>query len=383
MPLLSCIRKSLATLVLAAGFLPLGLQAASDNAPAQLKGRWVVGMIQGEKGAFAYCLARAPYNNGLQLAIALSGKREVNIGVVVPEAGFSGGDKYPMAVSIDGNFKREHIGVAPQPELIMVPLGSDSSVMGALKKGKVLSIEGPEDIAAFSLKGSDKALGSLQQCVDIGTGKIKPPKSEQMATGKGKASPFPPSLLKLLKAAGLKSLEIIPVPDPEHAPVDFAWRTEGVLGGLRERPVPEDVTLEKMSSLIEDSYKKQCKGMFTADFTPPEELPGVHLRTANISCQMEGKYASIALLLYLTDTHLFSLFMHETEGGQKEKAFHARDAIAAQIRKLAKQQKPSAAPAAAPVAAAPSAPPAEAAAPATPAPAPAASAPPSAPASGK
>ncbi|HVY12449.1 MAG TPA: hypothetical protein VHB73_02670, partial [Alphaproteobacteria bacterium] len=311
---------------LMAALWPLALAAAEK--PAMPKGEWAVGMVPGEKGGFGYCLARAPYDNGLQLALALSPKRELNIGVMVPDGGFKDGDHYPMTVSVDGGFKRERPGVAPQPELLMVPLGKDAEALRALNRGKVLAIEGPEDIAYFGLKGSGKALASLQECVDVGTGKIKPKPASaapSAAGGKdGKGPGFPPGLLGMLKAAGLKKLEVLPVPDPEKSPVDFAWRTDGVLGGLRERPVPEDMTLEKMSSLIEDGYKTQCKGgLFHISFTDPEELPGVRLRKADISCQSGGQYAHVALLLYITDTHLFSLFMHEVDGGHKEKADHA------------------------------------------------------------
>ncbi|NDE91519.1 MAG: hypothetical protein EB059_10385, partial [Alphaproteobacteria bacterium] len=51
---------------------------------AQQKGEWQVGMIKGEKGEFNYCLMRGEFNNDLSLAIALSPKQEINIGVGVP-----------------------------------------------------------------------------------------------------------------------------------------------------------------------------------------------------------------------------------------------------------------------------------------------------------
>jgi hypothetical protein len=245
-----------------------------------------------------------------------------------------------------------------------------------LKNGKVLSIEGPEDVALFSLKGSGKALEILQKCVDAGTGKIKMPAAAAapMAAGaapaeamgskaaSGKPAKFPPSLLKLLKDSGLKNLQLVSIPDPSKAPVDFAWRTNGALGGLREREVPPDITLEKMSGIIEDGYKKQCTGKFGSSLSTPENLPGVQLRTADFSCEIGDKKVDVALLLYVTDTHLFSMFMHEADGAHKSAATSARDAIAASIRKLAREQKPKGAAATA-VPAPPATPPAPMAAP--------------------
>src|SRR5207237_518068 len=155
---------------------------------------------------------------------------------------------------------RSNAGLIAQPQLLMLPLGQDKGVLAALKNGKVLTIGGPEDTALFSLKGSGKALTSLQTCVDVGSGKIKaPPPGAAPAAGKpGKAPKFPPSLLGLLKASGLKNLEIVNIADPSKAPVDFAWKTQGVLGGLRERQIPPDMTLEKMSDIIGGGYKDQC-----------------------------------------------------------------------------------------------------------------------------
>jgi hypothetical protein len=304
---------------------------------ATLTKDWQVGMIKNEKGDFGYCLMRGVFNNGLDLAIALSPKQEINLGVGVPKAGFTAEEKHEMLVTVDGIYKKSGVAVAPQPELLLTPMGSDKNLMSALKKGKVLQMQGPEDTVRFSLKNAGKALDALQQCVGVGTGKVKAPKE---TAGKGKAPGFPPALKELLQKAGLEKLEIVPIKDPSKAPVDFAWTTKGVFGGMRERTVPADATLEKMSGIIEKGYKDQCPGTFNVKMGNPEELPGVKLRTAEITCQKEGHNAAVALLFYLTDTNLFTLFMHETEGADSKGGIEARDKITAMIRDLAKQPKP-------------------------------------------
>jgi hypothetical protein len=202
----------------------------------------------------------------------------------------------------------------------------------------VLAVEGPEDTAYFSLKGTKKAVASLRDCVDVGTGKKKPPSPEKMAMAAGKNGKFPSSLLALLKGAGLRDVEPVPIPDPSKAPIDFGWRTNGIMGGLRERPVPPDMTLEKMREIIEAGYRKECANMFKSSFTPTEELPGVKLSTLDVSCQIGDNTAHVSLLVYLTNTRLFSMFMHEGQNDMKVKAVYARDAVANTIRKLAREQ---------------------------------------------
>jgi hypothetical protein len=352
---LSCTRKYAFLMALAASLLATPLLA--EEKPAQLKGDWSVSMAKGEKDAFAYCLMRGSYSNGLQLAVALSPKKEVNIGVNVPDAGFKDGEHHPMAIAVDDLIRKEGPGFAPQPDLIMVPVGADSKVLTALRRGKVLSVEGPEDVAHFSLKGTSKALASLQDCVDVGTGKKKAPDPALAggAPGKGEKKGFPQSLLALLKDAGLKDVEPVAIPDPSKAPIDFGWKTNGIMGGLRERPVPADMTLEKMRDVIEAGYKKECANMFQSSSTPVETLPGVKLSTVDVSCQIGDKVAHVALLIYLTDTKLFSLFMHEGQNELKAKAVEAREAIANAIRKLAREQSGKASPQ--PAAASPAVPP--------------------------
>jgi hypothetical protein len=336
----------LSTLLLLLLLLPLPLQAAI--APASPTEPFEVGMIRNEKGGFNYCLMRAKYDNGLTLTFALSPKNEMNVGVGVPDAGFQTSDKYEIMVDVDKAFHRGGAAVVAQPDLLIVPMGNDAKLFKALNKGSTLTLTSREDRSFFTLKGTSKGLQSLQKCVAAGVGKSKEPaapatssketKAEAKTTAKGKPGTFPPALKKLLVDAGLKELQIVPVPDPDKAPVDFAWRTEGLVGGMRERRVPEEATIEKMGDLIEKGYKGQCNGTFEAKNSEIETLPGIKLRTSNISCQMAGRDAYVSLLYYITDTHLFTLFLHEGKAADKAKADGARDHLAERIRKLAHAQ---------------------------------------------
>src|SRR5262245_58010445 len=99
----SCIRKPVFLLALAASFLAMPLWA--EEKPATLKDDWKVSMAKSDKEGFAYCLMRGSYSNGLELAVALSPKKEVNIGVNVPDAGFKNGENHPMTVTVDDLLK--------------------------------------------------------------------------------------------------------------------------------------------------------------------------------------------------------------------------------------------------------------------------------------
>lgn len=331
-------------------------ESSSDVATA--KGPWDVGMIKGEKGEFAYCLMRANYNNDLSFAIALSPKQEINLGISVPKAGFSKDEKHAMVVSIDGLYKKDAVAIAANPELLLLPMHEDKELFEALRKGKTIALTGKQDATKFALRNMDKALGGLQTCVDVGTGKKPMPKEmAQPAAGKdsgkdaGKKPKFPPTLEALLHKAGLKDLEIVTITDPKKAPVDFGWKTQGLFGGMRERPVPPEATLEKMTEIMEGGYKKQCTGTFTSSKGEIESYDGVKMRTMNVGCDMKEHNAYVALFIYLTDNHLFTMFMHEGDNTNKEGANKARDSIANLLRQLAKEPPPPSAKTAAPAAA--------------------------------
>ncbi len=353
-------------------------EAKSDI--AQPKDKWQIGMIKGEKDEFNYCLMRAEFNNDLSLAIALSPKQEINLGIGVPKAGFTKDEKHQMNVSIGTAYAKDAVAIAANPELLLIPMHQDSALMDALRGGKMIALTGKEDSTKFALKNMPQALDGLKTCVDVGTGKKPmPQRPAEAPAGKdgkkaaaGKAPQFPPSLKALLEKAGLKDLEILTINDPGRAPVDFGWRTQGLFGGMRERPVPAEATMDKMTELMEGGYKKQCTGAFSITKGEIENYSGIQMRTLNVGCDMKEHKAYIALFIYLTDNHLFTMFMHEGDDTNKDAANKARDQVANLLRQIAKEPPPPSAksappasapaPAAAPPAAAPAA-----AAPVTPA----------------
>ncbi|MDX1921686.1 MAG: hypothetical protein SFW65_00965 [Alphaproteobacteria bacterium] len=345
-------------------------EAKSDV--AQPKEKWQVGMIKGEKGEFNYCLMRAEFNNDLSFAIALSPKQEINLGIGVPKAGFTKDEKHQMNVSIGSVYNKDAVAVAANPELLLIPMHEDSKLMDALRGGKMIALTGKEDSTKFALKNMPQALDGLKTCVDVGTGKKPMPQqpAEAPAGKDGKKAAakeikFPPSLKALLDKAGLKDLEILTIKDPSRAPVDFGWKTQGLFGGMRERPVPAEATMEKMTELMEGGYKKQCSGTFNVTKGEIENYSGIQMRTMNVGCEMKEHNAYVALFIYLTDNHLFTMFMHEGDGTNKDAANKARDQVANLLRQIAKEPPPSSAKSTAPAASAPAPAPATPAAPAT------------------
>lgn len=330
---------------------PAAAKKAAPGDVATSKAGWQVRMSRDEKGNFGYCVMSAEFNNDLSLAIALSPKQEINIGIGVPNAGFTKDEKHQMNVAIDNLYsKTGAVAIAANPELLLIPMHQDKELYAALRAGNAITLTGKEDATKFALKNMDKALAGLQTCVDVGTGKTKMPpeaagkagdKTAAASGKKPKAGEFPPSLKGLLVKAGLKDLQLVNIPDPAKAPVDFGWHTAGLFGGMRERPVPPEATIEKMTDIMENGYKKQCTGKFTATKGAVEKYSGIDIRTMGVGCDMKEHKVYVSLLIYLTDNHLFTMFMHESDDYNVAVADKARDSIAALIRQLAKEEPPA------------------------------------------
>ena len=327
-------------------FSLLAAASVANAAPiaAEPSGDWQIRQVRQKSGSFGYCLAEARYKNGLTLSIALSPLEEINIGVMVPKAGFTPNDHYKMRLEIDDTTRRDTEAFTGAPDLLLVAEGKDGKLFDALAAGHRLGLYGPEDSSVFTLKGNDKALADLRQCVAEGKSNWKPSGDEKLKAA------FPDTLASLLIEAGLGNVEPLPpatLEEEASRPTDYAWKIGPVTGGVRERQVDlKDVNLDKASTMYVKSFKEHCPGAFTSHLNKAEKLTGIEVRSGYVMCQQspdqKGKSAGqrvyVSTLYYMTDTGLFTLFMHESLDKDKSKAEAATNAILAVVRKIASQK---------------------------------------------
>lgn len=318
---------------------PEAAKPAAEGPPQPQKGVWGGGPVMTKDGAFSFCKVESRFEQGHLLLIARNQAGEVNIGLGIPGASLPGNEKWKISLSVDGKARREREAVAPQGDLLVIPQGKDDEFYSALMGGNALRIQSDTDNVAFELKGTKKLLTDLKSCADTaGKENSLPPPLPPPPL------PYPEALTAILSAAGFR--ELVPVNfdgvPPGQRPADYAWRFGAVMGGVEEREVISDSTLEELIQGYTSVLRDKCRGESTEAIGPEETLEGVSLRTGSVDCTTPEGKVHVALLFYLTKSKLFTVFFHEGADSEREVIVKARDNLTSVIRTLAAAPPPKA-----------------------------------------
>jgi hypothetical protein len=344
-----------AAIGLSSGIPSAAFAQAQNNAPskgAQLVGApvgdWRGGAVPDSNGNFAYCTVQNRFDNNLVLIIARNPKGENGLAIGIPGAKMVKGTQFQMSVRVDETVKRNLMGVAQEPDLLVVSTGKDDELYESMRKGSRLIMQGPTDTAIFQLRGTGKALGELKTCAQKGgnIGTAQPGAPNAQGGQKPDAVVLPETLRAILNAAGLGKavpLSLAGIPE-DRRPAEYAWKIGPVIGGVREKPAPAEASFESLTIDYLDALKQRCSGTFTATPNPIETLSRVTLRTANVSCTpAEGKI-NVSILFYKSQGDIFTVFFHEAADADVALANQARDGLTQVVRKLGSEQPPAGGP---------------------------------------
>jgi hypothetical protein len=322
------------TALLAAG----AVHAQTPAAPAPV-GQWSGGPVTPPgQSSPAYCATQNQYDSGLSLVLARNPQGETNIGITVPGAAFAPGTRFPVRVAVDGGPERRFDAVAADASMILIQTGRDDGLYEQLRSGNRLIVHGPQDDAVFALKGTSKALADLRTCAErIAAGGAQ---GAPQGTARAPQPPLPPALTSLLARSGLSEIQVLnldAVP-PDKRPADYAWRFDGIFGGVREYDTQPGSTIEQLSDQYLDSMRQSCPGTFEATPAAPTQVGNVGMRTAEAVCATADRKINVSMLLYLTRSGIFTIFFNEADDAARQRAVEARDGLARAVRELAEQE---------------------------------------------
>ncbi len=295
-------------------------------------------------GSFAFCLGEQSYADGRKLTVALSPKEEINLGVTILGAGFKREARYDVALIVGEGKPRKIRTQALDETTLLLQMGGNATFQKNLLSAKDITIGAGPKTVLFPLPPMDRFLGTLKKCLaeykdqTLSGQQAEPPPTE-----------LPAKIIDFLKSAGLASIVPLPLNDvPEDKrPADYVWQTGKILGGIRERHAPEGQKLFDLIGLHMKGLEKECAGKFKASVEREQKGPGVVMRLAEASCapddSAKGPPVTVAMVLYLTDNGLFTVFTHEGAGADKAEALTARNKVAKALMDLAKAsagQKP-------------------------------------------
>lgn len=293
-------------------------------------------------GSFGFCLADTAFDDGRNVTFALAPSGKMNLGVMIPKAGFKLGGQYDLDVSLskgaEESYHRTIRAVAIDENSLILQLGKNPAFEKALGTSRMLMLEAAGRKVEFALPNTSAVMKDLADCVKAHNGK-----KDRVAANIESAMPEP--LKAVLIEAGLKEIVPLRMDDipAEKRPADYIWKTGNLMGGVRERLVPSDKTLAELVGLYVNGLKQGCTGTFNAEVQREEQERGIAALAADITCTSKGektgqeKTVFASVLFYLTPNHRFTSFTHEGKSEDKQAAITVRDALQRTILKLAKE----------------------------------------------
>ena len=117
-------------------------------------------------GSFSHCPVATAYENGIVFAIALTDENEINLLVVKKSWELSLNRNYEVSLLIDGKDLGRFIAIAIDDTSLQIELRNREDIFDLLRLGNRLIVEGDQEKLSFSLRGTNKALGKVKECVD-------------------------------------------------------------------------------------------------------------------------------------------------------------------------------------------------------------------------
>jgi hypothetical protein len=129
-------------------------------------GDWVGGAYRLDDGSFSHCHVATAYANGIVLAIALTDENEINLLIVKKSWNLPLDRSFQASLSIDGKSLGNYYAIATDDTSLQIDIGNNAEFFKKLRLGNKLVYESENDILSFGLRGTNKALGKVRECVD-------------------------------------------------------------------------------------------------------------------------------------------------------------------------------------------------------------------------
>ena len=132
-------------------------------------GDWSGGAYQTADGRFSHCHIASANENGIVLAIALTGENEINLLLVKASWELSSDTNDEVRLLIDGEYMGHFRAIANDLTSLEILLGDRPDIFEKLRLGNEMVVDREHETISFSLKGTNKALGMVKECVESAT----------------------------------------------------------------------------------------------------------------------------------------------------------------------------------------------------------------------
>lgn len=129
-------------------------------------GDWTGGAYRLADGSFSHCHIAKAYDDGIVLAIALTDENEIFLLIAQESWALSLNRKYSVSLSIDGEYLEDSVAIAIDQTSMQIDFGDRTDIINRLRLGNRLVVESDHGEMFFNLRGTNKALGKVKECVD-------------------------------------------------------------------------------------------------------------------------------------------------------------------------------------------------------------------------
>lgn len=336
---------------------PSSAQSAPPEFTIDVSG-WAGG-AQGnnETGEFSHCAISRPYSNGLTLALLMSPRYELNIGLLNPnwnllpdeedeaEAAEAEAEPEPeeededeeppvAEVNVDGAFVKPFPVRAVSDTVLMVTTGVDDQLVDLLMKGNNLDVATDYGNYRFALTGTFNSITALRGCIDT----ARRLAAEARATA-GQARPSAltgEGLVSILRNSGLENAAVAPQ-DAASSPLalSYAWSLGALTGGVHQSPrTNRAVEIDKFTELYIDQFESTCTGEFSRSEGESEVIRDLYaVKSASMQCGDDASGHYVSLFVALDDNH-YTAFFHQSSVADRNLADDATN----RIRRLIQSQ---------------------------------------------
>ncbi len=287
-----------------------------------------------ETGQFSHCAISRPYGNGLTLALLMSPRYELNIGLLNPnwnllpdedaEAEAAAAEEEaeaeeedeeeepPVAeVNVDGAYVKPFPVRPVSDTILMVTTGVDDQLIDLLMKGNNLDVATDYGNYRFALTGTFNSITALRGCIDT----ARRLAAEARATA-GQAGPTAltgEGLVSILRSSGLESAAVAPQ-DAASSPLglSYAWSLGQLTGGVHQSPRPSrQVEIDKFTELYIDQFESTCTSAFQRSEGASEVIRELYaVKSANMQCGDDASGLYVSLFVALDDNY-YTFFFHQ------------------------------------------------------------------------
>ena len=280
---MAVVRRWATTAAAIVGIAAAGGVAISAEYDRFLAGGWSGGAHRSDAtGEFTHCAISMTYPKGILVVYALRRDGDLDLYLGSEAWRLKKGAHDDATLSIDGTRLGRFPAGPINETLLKISIGGGKDAIGALRRGKSLTVTAMQRKHVFRLAGTGQALPRLQRCVDAETAasppaggsgsaerKQEPPAQPTLGPVQGPRAFTPTEVADILERAGIRDPDFLPDEEMKHYPgFGYMWALDGRIGFLAQFLRDSKASVDEQAARFMARLTDDCKGAVSSGAKP-------------------------------------------------------------------------------------------------------------------